>query len=145
MTEHVDTDRGPAETPTVDAVIQEFFDEFAVALTAGNARKLAGMWATPALVVGDQMLRAIEKRKEVEQFFSGIEKEYNKRGITDTRADIVRLDWPTDRICIAEVRWPYLDARGRELGSEVSTYTLRQNDAGDLKICAVVMHGVQAH
>ena len=38
-------------------------------------------------------------------------------------------------------RQRHLDARGEEVGEETSTYTLKRNEAGDLKLCAAVMHG----
>jgi hypothetical protein len=49
----------------------------------------------------------------------------------------------TDRILVVEVRWPYLDQEGNEAGEESSTYTLRRDDQGHLKIRAVVMHGAR--
>jgi hypothetical protein len=78
---------------------------------------------------------------EVEQFFGGAKDQYNALGIVTTRADIQRLEWLTDRVVLVDVRWPYLDARGNERGEESSTYTLRRDDAGELKMQAVVMRG----
>jgi hypothetical protein len=124
-----------------EADVQELLDRMAKALTAGDGRTVASLWETPALVVGDEMLQAVRTTAELEQFFAGARDQYNKMGITDTRADIVRLSWATPRIAIAQVRWPYLDARGEEVGEETSTYTLRRDQAGALKICAAVMHG----
>jgi hypothetical protein len=124
-----------------EADVQDFLDRMARALTAGDARTVAAMWETPSLVLGDEMLLAVRTNAEVERFFSGAKDQYNKMGITDTRADIVRLTWATHRIAIVQVRWPYLDARGEEVGEETSTYTLRRNQEGQLKLCAAVMHG----
>jgi hypothetical protein len=124
-----------------EADVQEFLDRMAKALTAGDGRTVASMWETPALVVGDEMLQAPRSAAELEQFFSGAKDQYNKMGVTDTRADIVRLTWATPRIAIVQVRWPYLDRRGEEVGEETSTYTLRRNQAGELRLCAAVMHG----
>jgi ketosteroid isomerase-like protein len=121
--------------------VQAFLDKMAKALTAGDGRTIATMWETPALVVGDEMLMVVRTAQEVERFFSGAKDQYNKMGITDTRGDITRLTWATGRIAIVQVRWPYLDAKGEEVGEETSTYTLKRNQAGDLKLCAAVMHG----
>ena len=121
-------------------------ERFARALTAGDGRTVAGLWETPALVVGDQQVIAVGSRGEVEQFFGGAKEQYNQQGIVDTRPEIMRLEWATERIAVVKVRWPYLDASGRERGEERSTYTLRRDDAGELKVRVVVMHGVtQAH
>jgi hypothetical protein len=135
---------GPTRRKAADddeSDIQEFLDRMAKALTAGDGRTVAAMWELPALVVGDEMLQAPRSTAELEQFFSGAKDQYNKMGVVDTRADIVRLTWATPRIAIVQVRWPYLDARGEEVGDETSTYTLRRNQAGDLRLCAAVMHG----
>jgi hypothetical protein len=121
--------------------VQDLLDRMARALTAGDGRTVASLWETPALVVGDEMLQAVRTNAELEQFFSGAKDQYNQQGVVDTRAKIVRLSWATSRIAIAQVRWPYLDARGEEVGEETSTYTLRRDPSGALKICAAVMHG----
>jgi hypothetical protein len=142
MAQQADTEgAGKKASDDDEADVQAFLDRMARALTAGDGRTIAKMWETPALVVGDEMLMAVRTPEEVERFFSGAKDQYNKMGITDTRADIVRLTWATHRIVLVQVRWPYLDARGEEVGEETSTYTLKRNQAGELKLCAAVMHG----
>ena len=76
--------------------------------------------------------------------FGGAKAQYNARGITDTRPDILRLDWVTHRIAIVEVRWPYLAADGDEVGEETSTYIIRREPDGQLAIRAAVLHGEAA-
>ena len=127
-----------------ESEIQEILDRLAEAVTDGNGKAVAKLWAVPALVLGDTMARPVSTLLEVEQFFGGAKEQYNSRGITDTRAEIVELNWPTPRIAIAEVRWPWLDSTGIEKGDEVSTYVFRRDDAGKLKIQAVIMHGASS-
>ena len=124
-------------------VVQRFFDRFAKALTAGDSRSIAQMWSVPALVLGDTMVRAVNSADEVEQFFSGAKDQYNATGITDTRAELQHIEWLTRRIAVVDVRWPYLDASGDEQGEESSTYVLRRDDSGELKIQAVLMRGAK--
>jgi ketosteroid isomerase-like protein len=136
----------PASAFRPDATVQEFFDRFAHALTSGDTPTVASMWETPAFVLGDQDAQVVTAREEIEQFFSGAKEYYNAQGIADTRPEIFKLEWVTDRIVIVEVRWPYLDAQGKEAGEESSTYTLRRDDSGELKLRVVVMHGaVETH
>ena len=138
-----------SETPTNEHVphvhrdhsVQDFLDRFAAELTAGHAAEVAGMWETPALVIGDEIAQAFASSDELEAFFAPAKERYNQQGIVETRAEIVRQMWPTDRIAIVEVRWPYLDADGDERGDETSTYTLRRDDRGELKLRVAVMHG----
>lgn len=121
--------------------VAEFLDGFARALTAGDTDFLAAIWETPAFVVGDAGVHDVGSAEEVEAFFRGAKAQYNARGITDTRPDILRLEWITGRIAVVKVRWPYLDAKGAEVGEETSTYILRTDEAGALKIRVAVMHG----
>jgi hypothetical protein len=45
-------------------------------------------------------------------------------------------------LALVEVRWPYLDGQGNEVGEEVSTYVLRRDDTGALKVQVALMQGV---
>jgi hypothetical protein len=125
------------------AAVQDLLDRFARALTSGDGRGAASLWETPAFVLGDEIVMPVASPEEVERFFGGAREQYNSRGITDTRGEIQRLDWVSDRIAIVDVRWPYLGATGKEVGAESSTYVLRKDDTGALRIRAVVMRGVE--
>lgn len=124
--------------------VQHFLDRLGQALTAGRADVVAKMWEAPAFVVGDAMVHAVGTAGEVEAFFRGAREQYNSLGIVDTRAEIRREQWLTERLVMVEVRWPHLDAKGQEVGSEVSTYTLRVDDDGHLRLRVAVMHGATA-
>lgn len=139
---------GTSQSPSDDVPsrhepeVRDFLDGYARALTAGDGAATAAQWEAPALVVGDEGVMAVTAVDEVAAFFSTAKDQYVARGITDTRPEIVQLRWLTSRIAMVEVRWPYLDDRGKEMGEESSTYTLRRDDNGDLKIRVVVMHGL---
>jgi hypothetical protein len=47
-----------------------------------------------------------------------------------------------DFLALVEVRWPYLDGQGNEVGEEVSTYALRRDETGALKVQVALMQGV---
>ena len=144
MSTHHTHPRGTAsavEPPGGHSEVQAFLARIARALTAGDGKTVAGMWAIPALVLGDDDVRAVGTLQEVEQLFGGAKEQYNARGITDTRADILELKWLTPRMALVEVRWPYLDEEGNEVGEEVSTYSLRRDETGALKVQVALMHG----
>jgi hypothetical protein len=46
-------------------------------------------------------------------------------------------------VFVVEIRWPHLNAKGREVGAELSDYTLRRDDNGNLRIRSVLMRGVE--
>jgi hypothetical protein len=143
MTRSTSTSDPHEHAPDVvrDSSIQDFLDQLGRAITSGDGSAAAGLWAAPALVIGDDMERAITNTDELVAWLGGAKAQYNARGIVGTRAELVRLTWPTERIAIVEVRWPYFDAHGDEIGDETSTYTLRRDDAGVLRLRVAVMHG----
>ena len=124
-----------------DGGVQTFLDRYARAVTAGTGKAIAELWAVPGLIMGDRSVRAVSALREVEQFFVGARDQYQALGIVTTRAEIQRLEWLTDRIVLVDVRWPYLDARGNERGEEATTYALRKDDGGELKVRAAMMRG----
>lgn len=134
----------PQAPPDDDLGVHEFLNGFAEALTQGDGAAIANMWETPAYVLGQDMARVVSEPQEVADFFGGARDQYREIGITNTRAEIVRLDEITDRMVMVRVRWPYLDKSGREMGAETSTYTLAKHDKGDWKLRIAVLHGAEA-
>ena len=53
----------------------------------------AAVWATPALVIGDDIALTVDSSNDLQEVFGGAKAQYNAREITDTRPDILRLDW----------------------------------------------------
>lgn len=131
--------RGPA-----DDEVQDFFDRMAGAITQGDGDAVAALWAVPALVLSDRNVMAVDDLGKLAGFFGGAKDEYHRLGVTDTRAQITAFERLTPRICQVEVRWPWLDEHGAEQGEEHSTYILRRDDSGELKLQAVVMRGTGA-
>ena len=121
--------------------VQDLLDVLANAVTAGDGETVATLWDTPGFVIGADDVIVIESKEQIAKFFGGAKSEYNDRGITSTRADILDLERVGDRIVIAAVRWPYLTADGKQVGSESSDYTLRRDDSGKLKVRSVLMRG----
>lgn len=130
--------------PEDDMGVQAYLDRFAEALTAGDGETIATMWETPAYVLGADMARVVNTPEEVAEFFGGAREQYNAQGVTDTKAEIVRLDEISDRLVMVRVHWPWLDAQGNEVGGEASTYTLSREKDGDWKLRVALMHGAEA-
>ena len=124
-----------------DGGIQDLLDRFARAITSGDGAAAAELWATPSLVVSDEQVMAVSSREEVARFFAGAREQYRARGITDTRADVLSIEQLTPRTFLVDVRWPWLDEDGKEQGDESSSYVLRRDDAGALRLQAAVMRG----
>jgi hypothetical protein len=114
--------------------VQEFLHRFAWAITTGDGKAAATLWALPSLIISDTMVQTIMDRDELERMFGGAREQYNARGIHDTRGEIQRVEWLSDRVVTVHVRWPHLSVTGNELGEEHATYLLRRDDHGDLKL-----------
>jgi hypothetical protein len=148
MAQHIDADTSStperAEVGPDNAAVRALLAKLGRAVTSGDGKAAAAIWATPALVIGDDMALTVGSSADIQDVFGGAKAQYNARGITDTRPDILRLDWVTHRIAIVEVRWPYLAADGDEVGEETSTYVIRREPDGQLAIRAAVLHGEAA-
>jgi hypothetical protein len=127
-----------------NAAIRALLARLAHALMSGDGDAAAAEWASPALVLGDEMALTVGSITDVRDVFGGAKAQYNARGIAGTRPDILRLEWLTHGLAIVEVRWPYLAPDGDEVGEETSTYVIRREPDGHLAIRAAIMHGEAA-
>src|SRR5687767_6859710 len=108
--------------------VQHFLNDFAHALVVGDGKAIARLWEAPAYVIGDDDVVVVTSLDQVEQFYGQAKAQYNERGIVDTHPDIDRVQWMTTRICVVDVRWPWVDADHNEVGAESSQYVLRRDD-----------------
>lgn len=138
-TEHIGQPIKPHEPK--DFLVLDYFKRFAYALVSGDTKTIGALWGVPALALSDDGVQIVNSIREVEQFFAGAKEQYNSLGIVDTRPDILRLNWLTERLVCVEVRWPHIDRSGTVQGEEVSTYTLRLGDDGNLKMHIALIQG----
>jgi ketosteroid isomerase-like protein len=128
----------------VRSEVQRFLDHLARALTAGDGEAVAAMYDVPALIISDEGVIAVNSTAQIAKFFGDAHAQYNANGVVDTRADLQDLERIGERILVATVRWPHLDASQHEVASESSDYTLRRDDEGRLRIRSVLMRGTAA-
>lgn len=126
----------PAER---DSSVEDFVTRYADALVAGDGRTIASMWEPPALVLADEGVTYVSSTFEVERFFAAAKDKYFAHGVVRTRPEIVREDWATERIVVADILWRNLDTQGNEVAREASTYMLRRSDDGELKLHVVLI------
>lgn len=123
--------------------VQDLLDRYSRALTSGDGAAASSMWEMPAYVIGPDIVMAIDQLQTIAHFFGEAKDAYHAQGIESTRPEILDEEWIGDRLVVVRVRWPYLDATGREIGAERSDYTLRRVDGGRLAIRCVLMRGVE--
>lgn len=123
--------------------VRAMLQRLARAVTTGDGPAAAACWEVPALVVAEEGNRAVSTLAEVEAFFGGAREQYNRQGITDTRPEVECIEWHTPQLASVTVRWPWLDAQGRDVGrSEASVYLVRAG-GGTARICVAAMLGMR--
>ena len=140
-TKQASSSRAYATPSLSDAEVERLLEELGHAVTAGDGKEAAELWAIPAMVLGDQDVRAVSSREELARFFATAKEEYTAQGVTGTRPEIRNLTWLTRELALVEVRWPYLTEDRHEKGEETSTYVLRRDESGVLKIQVALLHG----
>ena len=123
------------------AQVQELLEALARAVTTGHGEGAAECWSVPAFVIGDDHEQTVSSLQGMAQFYDGARELYNARGIGDTRPELQSLEWIGASMALAQVRWPWLDAEGHEVGSETSSYLLKRDASGELKLRVAVRHG----
>jgi ketosteroid isomerase-like protein len=135
----------PHGTEQRHSSVEDFVTRYADALVAGDGRTIASMWEPPALVLADDGVTYVSSTLEVERFFAAAKDKYFAHGVVRTRPEILREDWATQRIVVADILWRNLDAQGDEVGREASTYMLRRSDEGELKLHVVLIRSSTRH
>ena len=123
------------------AELQTFFDDMVRALVRGDGRHAAELFDPPAYLLGDDNAQAILTQEEIVGFFTGMKEQLTAHGVSDTRAEIVRLDRITSRLVMVTLRYPWLAENGAEIGEERASYILQRGFDGGLKIRVALMRG----
>ena len=140
-TNQASSPRAYATPSLADAEVERLLGDLGHAVTAGDGKGAAELWAIPAMVLGDQDVRAVSSREELARFFATAKEEYIAQGVTGTRPEVRNLTWLTRELALVEVRWPYLTEDRHEKGEVTSTYVLRRDGSGVLKIQVALLHG----
>jgi hypothetical protein len=116
------------------AQVLELVERIGAALSAGDAKTLAGLWDLPALLLADQGARPVTAREEVEAFFERAIADYRSRGIFGTRGELNGFEPLSERLAWADITWPNLDEEGTAAGGERSFYLVRLGEDGQARI-----------
>jgi len=105
---------------------------------AGDLKTVADCYAVPLLVLSDAGSIPVSTREEVEAAFHGAAQGYPAQGLVDARPTIVAFEAIIERLVSADVRWDYLDERGRSVLQDAYRYVLRLEDEADPKFQVVI-------
>lgn len=129
--------------------VQAFLDEFTLLLTSGDGNGVAARFEVPAFVVmADSQYgpsQVLDGPEKAAQFFGKAPDLYHAKGIESTVPDIEELRWLGGGLGIVQVRFPYFDSDGNDLGDgETSVYLIRRTQPGDYRIVAAVALGTDS-
>ena len=118
--------------------LRTFFGRYAEALTAGDLKATSGCYAVPSLVLSDTGSVPIAAREEIEAAFDGAAERYRAQGLVAVRPTLVASEALSERLVSVDVRWDYLDERGRSAQQNGYRYVLRLEDEASPKIQVVI-------
>ncbi len=129
---------GVRKPESLRAEVQEFLSGLARVLVGGDGDAVAMLWEAPAIVIGNDAVVGLDSPRRIAQMFSGARELDGGCGYAGMHPDLIDLERIGERLVIATVRWPHVDAAGREVAAEVSDFVLRRDDRGALKVRAML-------
>ena len=121
-----------------DEHLRRFLVRYGEALAAGDLKAISGCYALPSLVLSDAGSVPIAARQEIEAAFDGAAERYRAQGLVALRPTLVASEALSERLVSANVRWDYLDERGRSAQQNGYRYVLRLQDEASPKIQVVI-------
>lgn len=120
------------------AQVQRMLERLGETLSAGDMKGVSACWAVPALFLSDEGAIAFAAPAEIEKIMGQAAEGYRARGIASTKPEIERIEALTGQLAAVDVRWPSLDASGKEVASERSHYILQLGEDGQPRIRAAL-------
>lgn len=117
-----------------NSLVFDFFFTLGEAISTGNLDVIKKYWAMPSYILSDRTTVALSTNEDLEKYFLSKKREYIKRTISTVRSEILRIQWMTDQIVVAHVKWSLLDKSAKELSAESAFYTLKSDKNAKLKI-----------
>jgi Asp-tRNA(Asn)/Glu-tRNA(Gln) amidotransferase A subunit family amidase len=121
-----------------DEHLRRFLVRYGEALSAGDLKAISSCYAVPSLVLSDEGSVPIASREDIEAAFDGAAERYRAQGLVVVRPTLPASEALSERLISADVRWDYLDERGRSAQQNSYRYVLRLEDEASPKIQVVI-------
>lgn len=95
--------------------IERFFHQYGRALSAGDLETIVGYFAPPSIIVDDSSTTLIVDRKELLQYFNGIEERYQALGAFTATASVGAIEQLSPTLWLVDVRWDSFVSQVRRL------------------------------
>ncbi len=123
------------QNPTMDQeTVQQLLERLGQAISAGDFKGVSACWEVPALFLSDEGAMAFANLSEIEKVMAQASESYRAQGIASTRPEIEGVERLSEKLAAVDVRWPSLDASGKEKASERSHYIMQLSKDGQPRI-----------
>jgi hypothetical protein len=120
---------------------EKFFDQYGRALSAGDLETIVECFAPPSIIVDDSSTTLMVDRKELLQYFNGIEDRYQAAGAFSATASVGAVEQLSPTLWLVDVRWDSFDESGAPALVDVETYKylLRNREPEAMVIVAALV------
>ncbi|MEO5692621.1 MAG: hypothetical protein ABIQ72_05820 [Usitatibacter sp.] len=125
--------------------VQIFLDQFALAVSENDGKTATQLWESPAIVLGDTMAMQVQSDAAVRKMFGSAKKMMDEMGVAETRAEILGLESLTPKVVMVTAHFDWINGAGEQVGGESTTFTLRRDNSGSLRVKSSVMHGQETN
>jgi hypothetical protein len=105
--------------------IEDFFFDYAKALSARDITAIVQCWGVPTLVLSDEGTIAATKIEEVNAFFASSIRQYEN--VASAHATIKSVMPLSENIVSCQVIWDHHDTSGNSVGGEAGHYMLKRD------------------
>jgi hypothetical protein len=130
----------PSKLLVVSRDVAAFVDLFLDLFAAGDVAGITRLWDTPALVLGDEQVHGAMSLAQLEKLFLDAVFAQASQSFPGSE-QIESVEWISRRVAMVELPWPQRSVGGFLRGVEATTFFLRIDQRGHLKIRALMLRG----
>lgn len=117
--------------------ISSLLTSYADALASFSATQAATFYQVLFVMHSDKGVQVIDKKSDIEAFFTSAMKAYKDKDINKTVPKILSEDQLSENMAVCKVLWSNIDSSGKEASQEANFYIISKT-SGDLKFTGLV-------
>ncbi len=120
---------------------EKFFARYGAALSSGDLPGIVSCFDPPTVIIDETATTLMVDRRQLSDYFTGIEKRYRARGAFSASATIHGVEKLASALWLVDVSWASFDESGEPapVGVESYKYLLRAMRAKEPLIVAAVV------
>lgn len=117
---------------------QQFFDNYAALLDAGDADGVAAAYFVPTVVMNDDAKRVLTRREDIAAYIDEFRSQLVSAGVSHSKAEVCQTMRLSENIMFSNVKWTFMNSERQKVFSCFISYTL-QLESESLKIIVSVI------